>query len=422
MKRINPIWLVMLCIVCVGFIAPSLTSAAEPYILGLPSSIGLIDGAQSLRAVTMAVEEINRRGGVNVGGTKRTFKVEPMDIRDGAAGVPASEALLGIEKVILDKKAQSIVVGPYRSEVLMASMDIYSKYKVPMLGTIAMTPAATAKVKAEKEKYKYVFRVGENAKIFVGYLLGVMNFLKKEFGFDKIFVIAQDVMWARKSAEITIKILKKQGWTISGMEAYPTGATDFSAALMKARATGAQIVAPIFDMTQAGILVKQWKSMKIPALMAGVISPMGGSEAWKTFEGKIGGTIITLMEIGLIPIPQVPASVKFYEAYEKRWGVPVQSIHGPSAAYDTVYILAEAMERAGSIDSDAIVAALEKTDRMGVIGRERFDEGHQIIYGNDPAEAALGCMFQWSEQGKRIPVYPNSIAAGKIQLPAWMKK
>jgi hypothetical protein len=30
-------------------------------------------------------------------------------------------------------------------------------------------------------------------------------------------------------------------------------------------------------------------------------------------------------------------------------------------------------------------------------------------------------MFQWVE-GKRVPVYPTSIAAGKIQLPPWMKK
>jgi branched-chain amino acid transport system substrate-binding protein len=112
----------------------------------------------------------------------------------------------------------------------------------------------------------------------------------------------------------------------------------------------------------------------------------------------------------------------FYEAYKKRWGKEVQSIHGPSAAYEAVYILADAMKRAGSVDSDAIVAALQKTDRMGVLGRARFNEGNQIIYGNDPSETALGCMFQWSEQGKRIPVFPTSIAAGKIQLPPWMKR
>lgn len=422
MKRLKPIWPIMLCIVCVGFFTPSLASSADPYILGVASSINFVDGAQSLKGVIMAVEEINAKGGVNVGGVTRNFKVESMDIRDGAAGVPASEALLGIEKVILDKKAQTIVVGPYRSEVLLASMDIYSKYKVPMLGTIAMTPASSAKVKKEKEKYKYIFRVGENSRFFVGYLLGVMNFIKKEFGYNKIFFFTQDVMWARLSEKYTTGGLTKQGWTISGAEAYPTGATDFSTGLMKARATGAQVICPIFDMTTAGILVKQWKSMRIPALMAGVVSPMGGSEAWKTFDGKIGGTIITLMEIGLIPVPQVPASVMFYEAYKKRWGKEVQSIHGPSAAYEAVYILADAMKRAGSVDSDAIVAALQKTDRMGVLGRARFNEGNQIIYGNDPSETALGCMFQWSEQGKRIPVFPTSIAAGKIQLPPWMKR
>ncbi|MFH1350984.1 MAG: ABC transporter substrate-binding protein [Pseudomonadota bacterium] len=422
MKRINPILLVVVCMVCVGFLSPSFASAEEPYILGLPTSLGFPDGAQALNAVTMAVEEINAKGGVNVGGVKRTFQVEAIDIRDAAPGVPVPEALLGIEKVILDKKAQTIVVGPYRSEALMAAFDIFSKYKVPMLGTIAMSPASDAKVRENPEKYKYIFRVGENSKSFVGYMLGTMKFMNKEFGFNKLFIMHQDVMWTRMSAQIISDVLGKQGWTIAGSEAYPTGASDFSAGLMKAKAAGAQIIFPAFDMPQSGILVKQWKSMKVPAMLAGCCTPLAGSEAWKTFDKKIGGTIMMIMEIGNIPVAKVPASVKFYEAYTKRWGKGVQSTHGPAGSYEAIYILADAMERAGSVDPDAIVAALEKTDRMGVLGREKFDEGHQLIFGNDPSETALGCAFQWREGGKQVSVYPESIADDKIQLPPWMKK
>ena len=57
MKRINAIWLVMLCIAVVGFFAPSAVSAADHYILGLPTSLGFPDGDQAHKAVTMAVEE-----------------------------------------------------------------------------------------------------------------------------------------------------------------------------------------------------------------------------------------------------------------------------------------------------------------------------------------------------------------------------
>jgi len=92
--------------------------------------------------VELAVSEINSAGGVTVGAEKRPFKVESIDIRDAAPGVPVPEALLGIEKLILEKKPVALLVGPFRSEALMAGMDIIAKYKVPLLGAIAMTPAS----------------------------------------------------------------------------------------------------------------------------------------------------------------------------------------------------------------------------------------------------------------------------------------
>jgi branched-chain amino acid transport system substrate-binding protein len=86
------------------------------------------------------------------------------------------------------------------------------------------------------------------------------------------------------------------------------------------------------------------------------------------------------------------------------------------------YVLKDAIERAGSLDPDAVVAALEKTDLMGVYGRIRFDpKSHQVIPSLDPAEGAVGTIFQWQE-GKRVVVFPKSIAMGEIKLPPWMKK
>ena len=118
---------------------------------------------------------------------------------------------------------------------------------------------------------------------------------------------------------------------------------------------------------------------------------------------------------------KVPQSKVLYEAYEKRWGNPMEAGHGPGPTYDSVYILAEAIERAGTLDPDAVAAELEKTDRMGVIGRITFDEGHQVIYDLDPAKSAVACVFQWTENGERINVFPESIADGKIQLPEGLK-
>jgi branched-chain amino acid transport system substrate-binding protein len=127
-----------------------------------------------------------------------------------------------------------------------------------------------------------------------------------------------------------------------------------------------------------------------------------------------------IFEVGNIPTKKVPKSREFWKSYKKRWGREIQSGHGPAPSYDAVYVLAEAIERGGKLDADALVAALEKTDRMGAIGRIRFDKGHQVTFGTDPNKAALGAVVQW-RRGKRVIVFPDSLAEKKVELPAWMK-
>jgi branched-chain amino acid transport system substrate-binding protein len=229
------------------------------------------------------------------------------------------------------------------------------------------------------------------------------------------------VAWARGTANGVVKsYFEPKGWKVTGVEAYPTGSSDFSSGLLKARAAGAQVILPVFDMPQSGILVKQWKSTKVPALLAGFISPLAGPGAWKTFEGKIDGAINVIFEVGNIASAKVPASAVFAAAYEKRWGAPLESGHAPAPGYESVHVLAEAIERAGTIEPDAVVAALEKTDRMGAMGRIRFAEDHQVPYGVDPAQEAVGAVIQW-RAGKRVVVYPPALADAKIELPEGLK-
>ena len=413
----------LLCVSAIWVAPEDQVIAAEPIIIGVPTSLGFLEGKESHKAVQLAVGEINKKGGVSVGGVKRPFKVVATDLRDAAAGVPVPEALLGLEKLILEKKPVAIVVGPFRSEALLAGMDIFAKYKMPMLGSIAMSPGSEAKIKADPEKYKYVFRVSMNVIYWVKLLAGTNATLKNDFGFDKVYIMNQDVAWARGTAGgMAKKVYPKLGMEVVGHDQFPTGFSDFSSALMKAKAKGAGVLFTCFDMPESGVLVKQWKSLKVPGLIAGFISPMAGEAAWKTFDGKIGGLMNAIFELGNMPSEKYAPAKIFYNKYKRTYGKGIQSGHGPAPSYETVYILKEAIERAGSLDPDAIVAEIEKTDRRGVMGRIRFDEGHQVIYGTDPAETAVGAFFQWTDDGKRQIVYPKSVAEGDIILPSWVKK
>ena len=422
MKRILSLSVLVLSLVVVwGAPVNPVLAADDPIILGVPTSLGFLEGKEGLFCVNMAVDEINQAGGVDVGGTKRMFEVVPIDARGAEPGVPVADVIRAHKKLILEDKADFIVFGSFRSEAAIACMDVVGQYKTPMILGTAMSPGMEAKVKEDYDKYKYTFRTCLNAVYLIKYLGGTMAYLNKQFGFNKVFILNQDVAWARKTGDLMIKmVFEKMGWEVVGRQAYPTGSSDFSSSLMKARAGGAQVILPIFDMPQSGILVKQWKAMKVPALMAGFISPLAGPGSWELFDKKIDGAMNCIFEVGNMPVPKVPASVEFWNKYKERYGTPIEAGHSPAPAYEMVYVLKEAIERAGSVDGDAVVAEMEKTDRMGAMGRIRFNEGHQVVYGEDPAETALGCMFQWQD-GERVVVYPESVAEGKIRLPEGLK-
>ena len=78
-------------------------SAAEPIILGVPTSLGFLEGKEGLACVNMAVEEINAGGGVDVAGVKRPFKVVAIDSRGAEPGVPVADVIRAHKKLILEE-------------------------------------------------------------------------------------------------------------------------------------------------------------------------------------------------------------------------------------------------------------------------------------------------------------------------------
>lgn len=394
----------------------------QPIVLGAPLATGFLYGWDAERAIRLAVEEINGAGGVSVGGQKRPFQVEVIDTRDLEPAVPVSEALLAVEKLILEKKADFIVGGPVRSEAALAAMDLLSKHKkISILSTGALTPKYHERVAEDYDKFKYCFRISGEAKWLVNEIVTCLMEIKSKFNLDKIFIMVQDVAHARAGGDIIEKLATQKGWQVTGKEVYPTGTTDYSMGLLAARRTKAQVLLIWMDMPETSILLKQWYDMKVPALPFGsIIAAAEQPGFWKATEGKGEFCLANVVNAGNAPSQATPWTMKFYEAYTKRWGVEPEG-YGTSSSYMVPYVLKDAIERAGSMDPEKLIQALEKTDLMGVYGRIRFDpKSHQIIPSLDPQEGAVGTIFQW-QGGKRVVVFPQKIAMGQIQLPAWMK-
>jgi branched-chain amino acid transport system substrate-binding protein len=115
-----------------------------------------------------------------------------------------------------------------------------------------------------------------------------------------------------------------------------------------------------------------------------------------------------------------PRTLPFVDAYQKKYGnVPAYSGY---TSYDEVYMIADAIKRAGSTDSDKMVAAMEKTDYVGTIGRVVFRpkgdaHPHALMTGKG---YITGLMLQWQD-GKQVNVWPKELAKAKLKFPSFIK-
>jgi len=312
------------------------------------------------------------------------------------------------------------VGGPVRSEAALAVMDLLSQHKkVSIVTTGVLSPAYTGNVAKDYDKYKYCFRISSDiVNLVAKELMAVFAKIREEHKLDRVFIMVQDVAHARKAGEVVEGLLKKNGYSVVGHEIYPTGNTDFAPGLLKSKKEDAQILFIWMDMPESAILMKQWKNFRLKSLPMGFLAAGEQPGFWKASDGNCEYAIVDVVNGGNAPATITPWTMKFVDAYKAKWGLEPEG-YGASSSYMAVYALKDAIERAGTVDSDAVVKALEGIDLMGVYGRIRFDpKSHQVIPSQDPKEGAVTSVFQWQD-GKRVVFWPDAGAMGKLKLPPW---
>jgi branched-chain amino acid transport system substrate-binding protein len=393
----------------------------DPIVVGAPIPRASAYGQNGERGMILAAEEINAAGGVKLKGKMCPIDLQIIDSRDEEPGVPTSSVLLAIEKLILQKKADVIAGGPCMSECGMAALDLYARYKIVDIVSIGCyTPSWDAKVGENLEKYKHSFRESGSVKWYIKEAIDLLGQIKEEYGYNKLFISIDDSLMCRKAAGIVEKLAAKTGWEIVGQDKHPIGTTDYSAALSDCKKSGAQVMFIWAYSPETSVLLKQWADMEVPALPIGFIGAAEDPGFWEATNGKCEYTVVTLSETGCVPTDATDKAMPYYNAFKERWGVPPRST-GCVSAYESLYVLKDAIERANSLEEADLIKALEATNLPMVRGTIRFDENHQIVYGYDPSEAVLGCWVQWQD-GKRVQIFPEVAATGKLKMPPWLSK
>jgi branched-chain amino acid transport system substrate-binding protein len=378
----------------------------KPIRLGVPTAIQLQVGRDTQDAVQMAMDEINAKGGVL--GRKLEMVVAD-ETEKPEAGINAIKKLTAEDKV-------DVLIGGFTSGVTLAQLPHISRAKTIYLGVGAASPAVTQRVKKDYDDYKYVFRVGPiNAAHQANQLTTfISDFVIGELGIKNVAIVGENAKWVQDLLPILKKGATEAGADVRFSELFDTQTSDFSPLFSKMRSAGAEFIVVILAHASSDTFAKQWHDAQVPIPYGGIDVKAMDGDFCERLDGKAVSHIAGNFAIRA---PLTSKTIPFFDEFKKRTGR--SPVYTAFASYDSVHIYAEAVERAGKTDADAVIKELEKTSYEGVPGLIEFDESHDVKSGGKHPNMLFA---QWLPDCGREVVFPKHVRTADPISPPWMKK
>lgn len=383
--------------------------AAEPIRIGVIAENSSISGIPIPNAAFIAAEEINAAGGVD----GRMIEIVAYDDHNSAA-----DAVRAFQRLASQDHVHAVVAS-YTSEVMLALEPWAGRLKIPTITPGAASDEISKRIHADYEHLKYNFH-GYLASAFLAQ--SVCDSAKDLLADSKLqmktaVIMSEDAAWTGPLDAGYEACLPKAGLKVVDHIRMSPDTTDFTPIFNGIEAKKPEVI--ITGIAHVGVQpTVQWANQQVPIPMFGISSQATSSTFWKDTNGATEGVILELSAMDTVAT--TPKTMPFAAAYVKKYGVtPAYSGY---TAYDDVYIIADAIRRAGSTDPDKMVTAMEATDYVGTVGRTQFygrDEPftHGLKYGKG---LVTGLVVQWQD-GKQVVVWPAAIAKGTLRFPSFVK-
>ena len=308
-------------------------------------------GQTSHHGVVLAIEEINAAGGVL--GKQLELFFEDNQTKPGESAT-AAKKLLSREKVIA-------LIGEVSSGRSLEAAPIAQAAHVPMIAPAATNPKVT-------ETGDYIFRV-----CFIDPFQGTVmaKFAKDEMKAKRVAILSS----VSNAYSLGLAKFFKETFTTTGGEIvteknYSEGDKDFRAQLTAVKASGADAVFVPGYYTESALIVRQAREL-------GITVPFFGGDGWEDEQLLgIGGRALDgcFYSTHFSAENTDPTVAKFAAKYKARWNNEVPGAFS-ALGYDAIYVLADAIKRAGTTDGPKLRDALATTkDYSGVSGVTTIDK------------------------------------------------
>jgi branched-chain amino acid transport system substrate-binding protein len=316
----------------IGF--PAIVHAQEPIRIGqiIPFTgfLGAI-GEYGKQGATLAVEEVNGRGGV----MNRKLELITEDEANPGVAVQKARKLIERDKVVA-------IEGTVSSASCLAVGDEVQRAKVLLINAGSNSDEIRS-----KRCHRYVFSVeGCNTQ----YVSAIGTWLINSKKVNRWYFLTSDYAFGHDLLRVARNLLQANKGTELGSDLAPTGTTDFSQYITKMKAASPDLIFHNLAGADVTNFLKQYAESGMTTEVAGGV--IDTAYAWPVGESLRGHfPIIWWHELNN------PSSKAFADRYIKRWGRPPDNqAYGD---YIAVHAIAQAIEKAKSTDSAKLVAALE---------------------------------------------------------------
>ncbi len=399
--------------------APSVAAPA-PALAPAPIRIAMIEGLSGpfantgeavIRNLAWALERVNQRGGVRVGGVMRPMALERYDSKG------QTEEALSALRAAIDDGARIVVQGN-SSAVAAALIEAINKHneREPQRRVVFLNYSAVDPILTNEKCSFWHFRFDAHADMR---MTALMRVLKEDRAVESVYLIGQDYSFGQAVLREARRQLASQRPDVKvvGEELHPLGRVrDFLPYATKLKASGAQAV-----------ITGNWGNDL--TLLVRAAREVGYEGKFYTFYGNALGAPAAIGDAGIGRViavadwlPNLPGaqSEAFYRAFRQRFPKP-QDDYVHMRMQLMVEALAQAIERAGSTEAAAVAtqlagARVELSGQRGAMRAADHQFQQTLVVGVMDRQGAPGVKFDVEGSGYGFRVI-QAVSADDAQLP-----
>jgi len=382
--------------------------SADPIKIGVIAEVQSIAGAATPGGAQIAADEINAKGGV----LGRKIEIVTYDNKSSSA-----DSVRAFQRAVSEDKV-SAVIASYISEVVLALEPWAARLKMPLITPGAASNEITKAIHNDYEKNKYTFHgfltSAAQAQIVCN---AAKELLVDQLKLKTAAIMSEDAAWTKPLDIGYEACLPQAGLKVVEHVRFSPDTTDFTPIFNNLESKKPDVM--VTGISHVGVQpTVQWKNQQVPMPMFGISAQALSPTFWNDTNGAADG--IPSLAVAISDVAVTPKTKPFAQAFKARFGTP--PAYTGYTTYDDVYIIAEAITRAGSTDPDKMVSEMEKTKYEGTIGNiEFYGKDDEFTHGIKSGPGYVtGLVFQW-QNGKQVAVWPAKIAQGKLEYPKFVK-